>query len=340
MVKALAIQVPLDKGEKIRKKLLKEGFLRKDLKIRKKGEFLYLPVKEEIKGEYEYVEMDFENVGISVPSYKELVNIPSRFKPLLPSSFDVVGDIGIIKIPEELLEYKEEIGKGLLSFGKKLRVVCIDKGVREEYRIRDIEIIAGEKRTETVHQEYGMKIKVDVARVYYSPRLATERYRVARKVRKGDIVIDLFAGVAPFSILISLIAEPSKVYAIDINPLATKYARMNAQENGVDDIIQVINDDARNAIKMMKKKKIIADRLIMNLPHSAHEFFADAVPISKMIHYYEIIEIKKIGERLKWLKKSVKEMDHGMKIKDLRTIKSYSPEKIIIGVDMIIEEKV
>jgi tRNA (guanine37-N1)-methyltransferase len=300
-----------------------------------------LPIKEKIKGKlkrkYEYAEMDFEKVGISAQSYKELVNIPSQLKRILPSSFDVVGDIGIMKLPDELLKYKKEIGEGLLSFNKHLKVVLMDKGVKGNYRLRDIDWLVGEKRTETVHREYGMKIMVDIAGVYYSPRLSMERYRVARQVKDGEVVVDLFAGAAPFSILNSLIAKPSKVYAIDINPRATEYARINAMNNHVEDIVEIINDDARNAIKMMKEKKIIADHVIMNLPHSSREFFADALSISKKIHYYEIMEKMKIKDRLKWLKEIAIKNGFRAKIEDFRVVGSYSSKEVIYGIDIEIE---
>ena len=61
----------------------------------------------------------------------------------------------------------------------------MDKGVKGEFRVRDLEVVAGDDRLETIHQEYGIRLLVDPSRVYFNPRLAGERHRVASLVREG-----------------------------------------------------------------------------------------------------------------------------------------------------------
>ena len=90
--------------------------------------------------------------------------------------------------------------------------------------MRDYELIGGSGNTETVHREYGCVYNLDISKVYFSPRLSYEHYRVASQVQEEEIVIDMFAGVGPFSILIAKNHEHVKVYAIDLNPEAVKVA--------------------------------------------------------------------------------------------------------------------
>ena len=52
---------------------------------------------------------------------------------------------------------------------------------------------------------------------YFSPRLANERKRITSLVKPGETVVDMFAGVAPFSIMIAKYANPKIIYAIDKN---------------------------------------------------------------------------------------------------------------------------
>ena len=140
----------------------------------------------------------------------------------LPTSYDVVGAIILIKLPKALFPYRKEIGKALLETHKNIRTVCLIDPVSGELRTRNVTIIAGENQTLTTHTEYGLSFDVDVETTYFSPRLASERKRVADLVKPGEIVVDMFAGVAPFSIMIARYAKPKIVYAIDKNKEAIK----------------------------------------------------------------------------------------------------------------------
>ncbi len=327
-VSAMCVAVPRKKAEEARQRLLDEGILRTDLKIRHDNKYVYLPVMDVAVGIDDLISMEFERVKRR-ESFRDLI---SEKVPAGISSFDVIGDIAVLRIPSELMEYREDIGNAMLSTNKSIKVVCVDRGVKQDYRLRDIEVIAGENRTETTHVEHGIKIKVDVAKAYYSPRLASERKRIADMVKKGDIVIDMFAGVAPFSLLIAKMAKPSRVYAIDINPVAVKYESMNAKENGVGDIVEVMEGDARDVVPSLGR----ADHVIMNLPHSAHEFLPVAINAGKMVHYYEIIEKSKIDERLERLESEAGKDGKKVNVKEWRVVGGYSPSRVKIGVDMVI----
>jgi tRNA (guanine37-N1)-methyltransferase len=75
-----------------------------------------------------------------------------------------------------------------------------------------------------------------VTKVYFSPRLSQERLRIAQKVRGGEVVIDMFAGVGPFSIQIAKKFNNVKVYAIDTNPVAIQFLKQNIALNKIENI--------------------------------------------------------------------------------------------------------
>src|SRR5207249_5297909 len=110
---------------------------------------------------------------VAVRSYKDVVEVPDALRRSLPSSFDVIGDIAILKIPEELQHYCEQIGLSILRWNPKIRVAAQDRGVKGERRVRSIEVIAGERRTTTVHTEYGLHYRVDLAQAYFRDRKST-----------------------------------------------------------------------------------------------------------------------------------------------------------------------
>ena len=334
--KSTGIRVQLDQAEKMLKYLSEKNLLRNDLKISKDNAFIYFPVKDLPRelDHYKILKKEFEKKETEPKSYKEIVSIPDELKHELPTSYDVIGDIILIKLPNKLLKYQKEIGESLLESNKNIRTVCLIEPVTGEFRTRNIKVIAGEKHTTTVHKEYGLKFDVDVENTYFSPRLATERKRVAGLVKPNEIVVDMFAGVAPFSIMIAKYANPKIIYAVDKNEEAVKCAKQNIKRNNVLDKIEVINADANEIHKILQKK---ADRIIMNLPFSAHLFFAYALKIAKgytIIHYYDILKIDKIEERTGKLKKIAEENGYSLPNLNMRKIKSYAPREFYIGIDI------
>jgi tRNA (guanine37-N1)-methyltransferase len=336
-MKSLCIKVPKHEGEFIRKKIIELGVLKIALKI-KRNDFIYIPIAEKVDLGYELLELEFEPAAKEIRDYKELLELSEELHSLLPKSFDIVGDICVVKLHNSLLNYKKEIGNALLRTLKNLRVVCLDKGVRDEFRVRDVEIIAGENRAITTHTEHGIKLKLDIAKVYFSPRLASEHYRVAKQVKDGEIVIDMFASIGGFSIMIAKHCKAEKIYAVDLNPQAIKYLKENIELNRVSNILPFCGD-AKELIETEIIEK--ADRIIMDLPFESFEFFDCALVTLKdsgIIHYYEIIERGYISDRISQLEKQCKKFNYRMEVSELRTIRSYSATQIHIGIDLILKK--
>lgn len=338
-MKAIGIQIKLKQAEEIRKYLSNKNLIRKDLKIKRDNEFVYIPVDKIPKelSSYKYKENEFEKIKIEPKSYKELLSIPNKLKYELPTSYDIIGDIILIKLQEDLLDYKEKIGESLLKTNKNIKTICLTKPVKGELRIRDLEVIAGEKRTITLHKEYGLKFEVDVSKTYFSPRLSSERKRVADLVKPGEIVVDMFAGVAPFSIVIAKYAHPKIIYALDKNKDAVKYAQQNIKRNNVIDKIEIIYADAKKIQNIFSQKGVKANRIIMNLPFSAYLFFEYALKVIAnpcIIHYYDILKEDKITDRIKELKKIAEENKISLTNLDVRKIKTYAPREFYIGIDI------
>lgn len=336
---AKGISVKLTQAEKIRKYLSKKNLIRKDLKIKKDNGSIYIPV-EKITQElssYKVIESEFEKIKTEPKSYKEIVPIPDKLKHELPTSYDTIGDIILIKLQKNLLGYKEKIGESLLKTNKNIKTVCLTKPVKGELRIRDLEVIAGKKCTKTLHKEYGLKFEVDVSKTYFSPRLATERKRIADLVKPDEIVVDMFTGVAPFSIMIAKYAHPKIIYALDKNKDAVEYAQQNIKGNNLLDKIEVIHTDAKKVHSILNQKGVKANRIIMNLPFFAYLFFKYALKIIAnpcIIHYYDILQEEKIKERIKELKKIAEENKISLTNFNVRRIKTYSPREFYIGIDI------
>ena len=329
---SLSIVVPKKKAEPVRRRLSEKNLLRKDLQIRSDSKNVYFPVTQRVDLGYPVETLDFKEAEEQVKDYRLLVDLPDEQRPLLPSSYDTVGSIAVVKMADEVLPYAPQIGKAIMATQKAIRTVCIDSGVVEQFRTRNIKIVAGDKTTETVHKEYGLTFKMDLRKVFFSPRLATERENVARQVKPGEVVIDMFAGIGPFSIMIAKSRSPKMVYAIDMNPEAISYMKENISLNKVRNVVPV-EGDARDKIGAIEQ----ADRIIMNLPHDAHGFIEDALRALKpggVIHYYEIMEEALVPTRLEEIADIA--VRNGRVVKELarRKVKSYSPTMNFYGFDL------
>ena len=215
----------------------------------------------------------------------------------LISSFDQIGDIIIVRIPDSLLSKKKLIGETLLKAVKISRSVFYQASpVEGDFRTRDLEILAGEDRTETEYKEFGCKFTVDVKNAFFSPRLSTERERIANLVQDGETIVNMFAGVGMFSVMI---AKKKKciVYSIDINPVAAKLCENNITSNKLVGSIISINGDASQIIQ--EQLENISDRTLMLLPERSDEFLNSAIQATKnggVIHYYSHIHADKKSE--------------------------------------------
>ena len=237
---------------------------------------------------------------------------------LVRRSFDIIGDIAQIEVPPELEKKEKIIAEAIMKMHKNVKVVVKKVGPTSgEERIRPVKVIAGEKRTETTHIENGVKLKLDLNKVYFSPRLGTEHLRVVSQIKKDEVVFDLFAGVGPYAIPAAKRAK--KVVAIDINPYAIKYLRENAKLNKVEDKIEAYVGDCRKVVKKHRWKQK-ADRVIMNLPMHAGEFLDVAFYVAKpnaIVHCYFFL---KEEELFKGAIKKIKaaEREFGRKTRILR----------------------
>ncbi|HEX2013643.1 MAG TPA: class I SAM-dependent methyltransferase family protein [Nitrososphaera sp.] len=217
------------------------------------------------------------------------------------SAFDQIGDIVIVKIPDSLTTKKDLIAKAILDNIKTSKSVFAQVSpVRGDFRVRDLEFLAGENRTITEYKEHSCRFKVDVARTYFSPRLSTERQRIADMVGDDETIVNMFAGVGTFSILIAKANKTCRVYCIDSNAAASELCESNAKLNKVQDRVISICGDAEQVITDGLGGK--ADRVLMPLPERAREFVDSAVLALKqrgIVHYFAHIKADSKKEALK-----------------------------------------
>jgi tRNA (guanine37-N1)-methyltransferase len=328
------IKVPMNKGEPVRRILLDRDILDKSLKVGIDESFLYLPLSREpapeelecLPEETKLTDFDFE--------LQKKKHVPEDLLGFSPA-YEVIGDIALLEDPDLDKEKALKIAYALLKTHQNIKTVLRPlTPVIGEFRVREFEVIAGESRTETTHKEYGCRYKVDLARAYFTPRLSTERSRVLSWIKEGDIIVDMFAGVGPYSILLAKSKKPSKVLAIDKNPDAVRYLKENIALNSVKNI-DAIEGDAREEAKRFAGT---ADHVIMNLPHNAYEFLDSAVLLTKpggTIHYYGITPEDDLFESsIKLIEEAAERVGRKVEVLEKRVVRSYAPYQYNICIEV------
>lgn len=195
----------------------------------------------------------------------------------LVKSYDLIGDIIVIRIPPDVYSQREVIAKALHTIYPRVRTIAavpLYSHTDERYRTREMEVIWGDERLETTYKEHGCSFKANLNHVFLTPRLSHERMQIAKNVVPGEIIINMFAGVGCFSILIAKLKPQTKIYSIDVNPYAYEYMKENVALNKVEGQVIPILGDAREE---MEKLRGVADRVLMPLPEQAHAFLPSAV---------------------------------------------------------------
>lgn len=218
--------------------------------------------------------------------------LDSKTLELVPRSFDIIGSIAILDIPEKISSKSKLIAKILLDTNPNIKTVLKKEGrIKGRLRTRKLAFIAGFNTKEALHRESGGMLKLDVEKCYFSPRLSNDRLDLTRQVKKGERILVMFSGIAPHAVVISKNAGPKEVYAVELNKTATRYAQENARLNKLSNV-RIIQGDVSRVIPQLKRKKIFFDRIIMSRPQLKNDFLDTAFKVARkgtVIHFYDFL---------------------------------------------------
>jgi len=206
----------------------------------------------------------------------------------IAGGFDEVGDLAVVKLPEGFSKDRKEVAvNALLSELKTVKSVWNQVGpVDGDFRIRKLEFLGGEPRSTTIYTEFGCRFMLDISKVYFSPRLSTERARIADLVGAKEEIFNMFAGVGTYSIVIAKRHRDAMVYSSEINRDAYGYMVSNIALNKVQGRVAPLLGDCA---ELWKRLIAGVDRVIMPLPEKAKDYLQYAVKVCRpgaTIHYY------------------------------------------------------
>jgi len=259
--------------------------------------------------------------------------LPGDELKLLPNGFQRLDTLIILNLREELIAKKKAIGEAVLDLFPGVKTVCAKVGgIKGDFREPQIETIAGSEDTEVEVVEHGCKWKFDANKIMFAKGNQSERQRVPRLVKSGEIIVDMFAGIGYFSLGLAKFSKAKKVYSIELNPVAFKYLKENIKLNKISNI-EAIHGDCRMVVDDLLLKGIKTDRIIMGYLPPPVDFLPWAFKIIKsdgMIHYEDILVEDKLEEEkervMALIKKEAIEKGFNVRLEHLQRVKGYRPK--------------
>lgn len=326
----LLAKVPNGRAEAVRKVLFRKGLGRKDRRILREGGFIFIPLSAEpptiLREELglELVEGETREKSCYRPPHDVIVeraDIPDHLKELVPRHWEMLGDVLVLRLPEELVPHRESLAATYASVLGARAVLRERSHIGGVYRIPDMEVLWGDG-TETVHLENGILYKLDAARLMFSSGNIDEKLRMAALDCRGEIVVDMFAGIGYFTLPLALHARASKVISCEINPLAFHYLCENVQLNGLESVVEPVLGDNRDL-----PGEGIADRVVMGYVRTTAQHLCTAFRLVRKggtIHYQDTFPLEVFPE-MAWENLASAADGRSYEVRLMKEVKSYSP---------------
>ncbi|MCL6500529.1 MAG: methyltransferase [Candidatus Pacearchaeota archaeon] len=249
----------------------------------------------------------------------------------MSKAFDVVGNIAILQARDKAEERTaKRFASSLLKRQKNLKGAFLRKKIKGRLRVPALKWLCGRKDTETIHKESGCLFKLDIRTCYFSPRLGTDRIDIAAKVKKGEKILVMFSGIAPYPIIIAKHSKAEQIYAVEISKEASRYARENIKLNKIKNV-KIIQGDVK---KVVPRLNIFFDRIVMARPQLREDFLRYAFARAKKgttIHFYDFV--KSFDEALEKIDKAAGNAKRAVEIIGAKKVREIAPYKYHVRID-------
>lgn len=248
-------------------------------------------------------------------------------------SFSVLGNIALVNFPDDYsMKDKKEFAKEILENNKSVRTV-LEKSGNFQGRLRKQKTthILGDKTKEVLYKENGCVFRFNVDETYFSSRLSNERKEVCDFVKPNDEVLCMFAGIAPFPIVLAKNVAVKKIYSNELNKKANEYAEENIKRNKVKDKIELLPGDMKKVAINLAKEKRKFDLILMTRANLEETFLNEAFMLSKnktRIYYHAFCPIEEEGNQVEMIKSEARKHGFYAKILNTKEIGDLGPGKV------------
>ncbi|HDR53634.1 MAG TPA: hypothetical protein ENN60_03130 [archaeon] len=259
-----AVRVPNREAQRKIGELKRANLYDSTRQVVPEGDHILIPVKPGAADLPGFVEADLPSRN-KVPGLAEAFGI---------SAYDIIGEVAVIFIPDELKLRRGDIGRHLLKLHPNLQTIYMETGAAEgDFRVQPLEMIAsrGPAISETIHTENGLRFKLDVTKVFFSPRQLTEREHLTKYVQPDDRVCVFFSGISPLPIYFRRLTGAGEIVGVELNPVAHRYGLENLRLNRAENI-KLLPGDVRKVVPQLVRETGQFDLVVMPLPKGSLPF--------------------------------------------------------------------
>lgn len=179
------------------------------------------------------------------------LGLPPELLDQLPRRWVRLGRVALLHLPDGLRPWARQLG-GAYAHALGVETVGEVERIRGELRQPCLRLYHG-SRTRTEVREHGLRFRLDVARMMWSPGNVgwragtgeTGNRQVARLYaldQRPGTVVDMFAGVGYFTLPLAREYPDARVVAVEKNPEAHAYLKENITLNRLTNVETVLGD--------------------------------------------------------------------------------------------------
>jgi tRNA (guanine37-N1)-methyltransferase len=257
-------------------------------------------------------------------------------------SYNLFGSVAVINFPNKTSKKdKLKQAKKIMKENKTIKTVLgKSKFFSGRLRTMKTKFLCGEKTKEVLYKENNCVFRFNLDNSYFSPRLSNERKEMVSKIKKGDEVLVMFAGVAPYSIVVAKNSKCSKVYSNELNKKANKYAEMNLDLNKVKDKVELLPGNIKKVARRLAKIGKKFDVIMMPRPQLKDSFLKEAFMLSKKgtkIYYYDFCKVEDLDSKVEMVREEALKNKRKIKILEVKHAGEIAPYKIRCRIDFEIQ---
>lgn len=245
------------------------------------------------------------------------------------SAFEVIGDIIHLNLTDSQVQYKDIIG-AVLHYKTGLTVINKTGKIDNTFRYYEADVLAGKNKLTTTHVENGIKVYIDLGKVYWCSRLQTERMRIVEQIKPGNVVCDPFCGVG--ALVLHAINKGAVVFANDLNPDAISCLKTSLKYNKLS-CDNIFCSDAALYLRNLAGRRI--DRFVFNLPEYSLDYIKYLTDFEKFYLHCFFFFKDSDGDIIDFV---ASKTGYNVRLEWLRKVRKVSPSKAVYMLEVYSEE--
>ena len=263
---------------------------------------------------------------------EQTTEISAEILAKLPRGFQEIDRRIILNLHPSLHPHATQIAEGMSRLLPRIKGIWLRTG-KIEGKFRQpmgLQHLWGDAGTEIIVKENNIRYNFDFTKIMFAKGNVYERALLPKRIPKGLVVVDMFAGIGYFSMGIGKISKPECLYSIEWNPVSFGYLQANVKLNKLEGVLHPRFGDCKEIVNELKAEGVKPDWIIMGLIPAPVDAIPAALSLVKETGttiVYEGVETKDSTRLFDEFTAIAKQ--HGMttELVDRRAVKNFRPHE-------------